>query len=340
VRAAAASLGSLVLAACASQYDAQAIAAAERAAILAHPDLAEALERMRGAVALGDEDRARSELAAIRAMPGAEGLTHYLDNCEAILEGRTLARSLERGSRIEPLREQVTLGDPVHVRLVLASDGVPGKSGKIEIPKETGGGLFSSRPRVASRLLTTLATTSYDPYGGEQHRLDTIPVTLRDDIVIPEGETYPMEFALEGFPENAVVARVFEVSADIFPAEVLFAGSRMLVTKIRCAPCTVVALPSGYEAFATQPLESLGSLLAQTGPAPERSLLACVWLLPREDKEAAKRLLAKYLVSAGSQRSLAIIAALRQLTGDRERGLDRAAWLGYASELLESSAQR
>jgi hypothetical protein len=147
-----------------------------------------------------------------------------------------------------------------------------------------------------------------------------------------------MDFSFEGFPDNGVVARIFEVGAEIIPAAVLLGGSPVFLTKIRCAPCSVAALPAGYETFAARPIESLASILEQPQATADRSILPCALMVPPESREEAERLLAKKLIGAPTQRSMAIIAALRQLTGDRERGLDRAAWVGFAAKLLESSA--
>jgi hypothetical protein len=314
-------------------------ASPDAAALRSNPELGSALDRMRGAFELGDEDRARAELDSARGLDPEHRWDVYFGRFEAVLNGRALARSLDRSSRIESVRDQATLGDPIHVRMVLVNDGVPGKVGKLEIPKETGGGIFSSSPKSITRLIASIATKEYGAYGDERERIDTLPVALRENVVIPEGGTFQMDFAFEDYPEGGVVARVFEIGAEIVPATVVFAGSPVFLTKIRCASCSVVALPPGYEAFATKPVESLASLLEKSGGASDRSILPCAMLVAREARDEATLLLAKKLVGAQPQRALAIIVALRYLTGDRERGLDRASWIGFAAKLLDSQAR-
>jgi hypothetical protein len=97
-----------------------------------------------------------------------------------------------------------------------------------------------------------------------------------------------------------------------------------------------VALPAGYETHATDPVKSMDELLSRQGSDADRWIVACAIAAQSDRRESLKELLCSHLCGAGDDRGLAIMAALRQLTGDREMGLNRAAWVGYATRLLES----
>jgi hypothetical protein len=223
------------------------------------------------------------------------------------------------------------------MRLVLAGDAGAGRTGEIAIAASVGGGLFSSRPRTLTRIVANVSTRDLDAYGGETSRSDTIFVDPRGDLRIPPGGEAALEFSFEGLTNPGVAARSVEVAVEVVPAETCLDGEPVYLTRFAVPACTVLALPAEYAGFAADPLTALGEILARPDAAADRSILPCALTVPREKRDDAIRTLAGKLIGAESPRSLAIIAALRELTGERDRGLDRAAWIGFASKVLTSA---
>jgi hypothetical protein len=300
------------------------------------PALSELLNRLRVACEIGDEMRCEACIDAARRMDPPGVVESYLNQVEGLVTGRALARGLGREAKIEPVREQVTLGDPVPLRLVLGNVSVGGSSHRLCIPRKVGGGLFSSGPVATTRLHAFVTTTDFDAYGGESIFTNTVQVALRNDIDIPENGNFSMEFQIEGEAPRAAVARVVNVGAELLPAEVRYGDRGVILTRVAFEPGSVVCLPPGYESFALDPVSSLGELLGMDEAAMDRSILPAAMLVTPERKEAALRLLARKLATASALRSRALMAALRYITKDRERGLDRQSWMSWAAAYLAS----
>jgi hypothetical protein len=291
----------------------------------------DALERLERANAIGDEGRARAELASARALEPDAETSRFLDRVEAILDGKAIARALARLARVEASQQEATFGDPLRLRVVLPGVDVGGRSGELLIPRQVGGGIFSS-PR-ATRLIVRVRSVDLDAYGAEAARAGSVEMGLERDAVARPGSPFVHEFAVEGEPARGAAARLLTVEAELLPAEARFDGHPVFLTRIALAPASVLVLPSGYQALAEDPLASLASALARADVAADRLLLPAALLVPADDRGRAIRSLATALPAASGPRARAVIAALRQLTGDRERGLDASAWLGWATRL-------
>lgn len=296
--------------------------------------LAEELDQMRAAYARGDEDQARVALAAARARPQTAALDAYLTQFESLLDGRALVRSLERQSEIVADHDPVTLGDPITMRAVLRCDAVGGRAGKVEIVAETGGGLLSSRPRSQTRIVAEVSAREVDAYGREATHRETLLVAPHGDIVIPEEGEATIALSFEGLSNDGVAARFVSVQLEILPVEVRFAGTPVSVTRFTLPACAVTALPPEHATFARDPLKALAEILERPDVASDRSILAASLVVPPEDREAALRQLCVKLLGASASRSLAVMTAMRELTGNRDFGLDRAAWVGFATKVL------
>lgn len=286
-----------------------------------------------------DETRFQALLTQARAKKPPSEVSAFLDQLSSIVNGRAIARALERGARVEALRDQVTMGDPISLQLVLTNSAIGDKSASIEIPRKTGGGLFSAGPAVRSQLLASVTTTDLDAYGGESSITNTLPVAMREDIKIGPGETYKMEFQMDGTAPRAAVARIVEIAIELIPSETRFDGQAVVITRIPFAPARVVALPPGFEAFAADPAAALERALARLENAYDRDILPCALMVPAESREKAILSLARRLTNAATGRQHAIIGALRQVTGERDRGVDRDAWIGWATVYLQKNEE-
>lgn len=304
------------------------------------PALDEVLTSLRVCVEIGDESRFQSLLSAALQLKPPGAVRDYLDQLESLVFGRMAARALERAARVEPLRDLVTIGDPISLQLLITNNAIAGKDGELQIPRKVGGGLFSSKAAVRSQLLASVTTTDFDAYGGEASMTNTLPVELREDIKIGAGETYKMEFQIDGSAPRAAVARTIQISLDLMPAQVSFDGKPLILTKIPFGSATVTALPAGYEASALDPAAVLEELLERPEAAMDRSIPPLVFMIAPEQRDRAILALARKVTNAPPSRQRAIIASLRRITGDRERGVDRDAWLGWASRYLQQNTQK
>ncbi|MBL8696649.1 MAG: hypothetical protein JNJ88_21330 [Planctomycetes bacterium] len=309
----------------------------EKPADALDPTLARLLDEMRRAYEFGDEDRAR---AAARAAQESEELPdeveEYLDAFTRILDGKSLQKSMERTARVEPARDEVTLGDLVEFRLVLENPGIADYEETITIPQAVGSRIFSSSARAKTQIFATVTTIDLDAYGAESVRTETLPIRVREDIEIAPGGSYEMAFRLEGLSPQGAVARRILVGAEVVPSELRYGDRAVVLTRLRCQQGETLALPSGFESLASQPLEALRAALKRTEPAFDRSVLPAALMVPAEERADARKALARALISATSDggslsRARAIVAALRQLTGDEQKGLDLGAWIGWAS---------
>lgn len=298
------------------------------------PVLDEILSKLQMAAESRDDARFQALLESARQMNPPSFVNEFLDQLTSLVRGRDAARALEGGAHVEAVRDQVTMGDPVSLQLVLENRILGDRGYEIVIPRKTGGGLFSGRPAARTQLLAYVKITDFDAYGGEAAMTNSVPVVLREDIRVNPGETYRMDFQLEGAAPRASVARTIEIGAELLPCELRVDGSVVVFTKLQFAAAKIVALPPGYESSAADPVASLEQWLEKPEAAAERSILPAAMLVPAESRDRALRVLARKLFQSPPGRQRAIIAALRRITGDRERGLETGPWLGWASSLL------
>ncbi|MFN0206882.1 MAG: hypothetical protein ACKVS6_11310 [Planctomycetota bacterium] len=300
------------------------------------PALGELLNRLRVAFEIGDEMRCRAYLDSARKMDPPGVVEDYLNQVEALVVGRALVRAIERDAKVDPIRDQVTLGDPVPLTLRMSNVHYEGDARTLTIPRKVGGGLFSSGPVTETRLVATVTTTDLDAYGGESSFTNNIAVNLKNDIEIPEGGNFSMEFQIDGEAPRAAVARMVTVGAELLPADVQFGKRPVFITRIQFEPGTVICLPAGYESAAVDPVGALQELLNRREMVVDRSILPAAMLVTEDKRNAALRALAKKLSNAEQGRARAIIAALRYITKDRERGLDLHAWNAWAARFLSN----
>lgn len=288
------------------------------------------LEQIRVAFQVGDETRCMLLAGELKKQEPPGAVEDYLAQLTGIQRGRQLMRGFGREARIDGAREEATIGDLIQLKLILPNVEIDGKEYTIEIPKSVGG-IFSSKPRLSSTLLATMTMRDLDAYGGESTSTQVLPLSLQTAIELQPASTFTMEFQVEGTVPRAAVARILTVSAELIPCEVLLDGKPVVLTRIPFAPARIRCLPSGYEASAGNPLDALKTTLDRPDPVADRDILPTALLVTEDDRSAAVRLLSRRLLNANQSRGRAIIAALLNLTGDTTRGLDRAAWLGFAS---------
>ncbi len=303
------------------------------------PEAAGLVRQALRALEVGDDERCRAALTALAALETPATVTEFRERLEAVVDGRMLQRTLEESARVEPMRFETTIGDVTEFEIVLENRSVGGSQGNLSIPWRAGAEIFSTRPRTRTQLLATVTVVDLGPYGSEARRTETLPVRFVDDCDLEAGQVFRLPFSLEGIPSQGAVVRTFQVSADLYPAEVSWNGRPVFVTRLQFAEGECMAFPAGFEGIVENPLEALEGLLGRGDVVSERSIVPTALLVPREQRSLAVKKLARALLPpAGADarplpplRSRAIVAALRQLTGDRSRGLDPSAWLAWAS---------
>ncbi|HKE00851.1 MAG TPA: hypothetical protein VKE69_07575 [Planctomycetota bacterium] len=285
--------------------------------------VAESLDRLARASELGDEDRARAEIAALRRARPDDSVLSYLASLESVMDGRALARAVARDARLEPTREEATLGDPLEVRVEIPAPVLGGVAERLEIPQHAG--------RTRTRCFARVTTTDLDAYGDEVGGTESVEIALPEDVRADPGAPYATTLSLPTPPAPNAAARIVEVEMEILPAAVKLGGRAICVTRLTLPSTSLVALPPGYAAQADDPLAALDRCLRDPSRAADHSILSAVLLLREGERPAALRRLAEGLREASGPRAFAIVAALRQITGDRDRGLDLGAWLAWAA---------